>query len=329
MLVPDDVEMLSWYLFASVLRVLDLPELFLLRSRGNRVSSGPGGWRRADLLLSSNGMRLGTRPTDPGFIPVHTHVHICTEEGPGDVSTHTCTHTLGGSEPQLPTRTFEPLPGRYPVWVAGPHALQGEGSPFLRRSGPLCGPGPQAPSVLYWPGCVVSNSKLQENGWAAPGKPRPLSREVRRGPVGLLKWNSTSTWAWAGRRGSPGPRAPASTLLLRFPTGEHRSPGWGTAASDGGPGGGKRPPGLPPGTSAPRAGSGHAWALHGWKRPSARGAASCSPVRGAGRDPEVHRCCLRPGGDTDPELQCTHLLPEAEAAPLSALCTSSSRLRIL
>lgn len=136
---------------------------------------------------------------------------------------HMHTHTLGGSEPQLPSRTFEPLPGRYPVWVAGPHALQGEGSPFLRMSGPLCGPGPWAPSVPYWPGCVVSNSKLQENGWAAPGKPRPLPREVRRGPVGLLKWNSTSTRAWAGRRGNPGPRAPASTLLLCFPTGEHRS----------------------------------------------------------------------------------------------------------
>lgn len=72
----------------SVLRVLDLPELFLLRSRGNRVSSGPGGWRRADLLLSSNGMRFGTRPTDPGL---YLYTRMCTyaqRRGLG-----TCPHT--------------------------------------------------------------------------------------------------------------------------------------------------------------------------------------------------------------------------------------------
>ena len=178
---------------------------------GCRWEHGP---RPLDLYLCTHTCACAQR-RGLGMCP-HAHAHTRTR-------TRTHTHTLGGRETQLPASMFEPLPGSYPLWVAGPHALQGEGSPFLRMSGPLCGPGPWAPSAPYWPGCVVSNSKLKEDGWAAPGKPRPLPREVRRGPVGLLEWNCPLTRAWAGRRGNPGPRAPASTLLLRFPTGEHRS----------------------------------------------------------------------------------------------------------
>lgn len=132
MLVPDDVEMLSWYSFASVLRVLDVPELFLLRSRGNSVSSGPGGWRRADLLLSPDGMRLGTRPTDPGLIPVHTHVHVCTEEGPGNVSTYTCTHTHWVAvNPSFQLGRLSPfLAGTLSGWLV-PTPCRVKAAPFL------------------------------------------------------------------------------------------------------------------------------------------------------------------------------------------------------